>query len=107
MAKKKKRKLKKIKFDDEFYGYLKTGGYLRQELGTKYGCVEYRIKEIKPGVKILICIKKKKGKRGGRTKALALLRHYKVDLRRYRKKGKTKIYRFLKKVRKMKKETKD
>ena len=100
----KKRKLKKIKLDEsgEFYGYLKTGRYVRQKLNTRHGCVEYRIKEIKPGVKLLLCIRKGKGKRGGKTKAIALLRDIKVDLRRYRKKGKEKIYKVIKKARKIK-----
>ena len=100
----KKRRLKKIKLDKsgEFYGYLTTGRYVRQKLNTKRGCIDYRIKEIKPGVKLLICIKKKKGKMGGRTKALAILRDVDVDLRRYRKKGKEEIYLILKKARKIK-----
>jgi len=102
-----RRRLRKIWLDKEaeLYGYLRTGKYVRQELGTKHGCVEYRMKEVKPGVKILLCIKKKKGPRGGRTKAIALLRSLNVDLRRYRKKGKERIYKALKKARKIKKST--
>ncbi|MEM1672164.1 MAG: hypothetical protein QXT86_08950 [Archaeoglobaceae archaeon] len=53
----------------------KTGKYVREKLGSKQGCKDYRIIELKkPGRKLLICITGKKGPRGGRTKAIALLR---------------------------------
>jgi len=58
----------------DIYMY-KTGKYVREKLNDKKGCVDYRIKELnKPGRKLLICITEKEGKRGGHTKAIALLR---------------------------------
>lgn len=58
-----------------FYRY-KTGKYIREKLGTKHGCVDYRYKKLKKkGRLLLICIKNKSGKRGGKTKAIALLRN--------------------------------
>ena len=105
MSTKKRRKhLVKIKLtkDGKFYGYLKTGEYVREELATRRGCSgEYRVKEVKPGVKILLCITKKKGKRGGQTKALAILRDIKRDLRHYVRREPD-VYRVLKKARKLK-----
>jgi len=65
----------KLTKDGKFYGYLKLGRYVREELSSKRGCSDrFRIKEIKPGVKVLICIRNKPGKRGGKTKAIAILR---------------------------------
>ena len=103
-TKKKNRKPVKIKLDKsgKFYGYLKTGKYVREELNDKRRCSgEYRIKEVKPGVKILLCITKKEGKRGGKTKALAILRDVNRDLRHYMKKEPN-VYKALKKARKIK-----
>jgi len=103
MAKKKKRKLKPIKLDKkgEFYIY-KTGLYVRQKLDDDKDCKTYRIKPVKDGVKLLVCITKKKGPRGGRTKAVALLRPVNVDLRRYAKRKDKSVYRAIKKARKLK-----
>ena len=56
-----------------YYRY-ETGKYLREELGNRRGCVAYRVKNIKPGRKMLLCIKSSEGERGGRTKAIALMR---------------------------------
>ena len=101
---KRKHKPVKIKLNKsgKFYGYLKTGQYVREELSTRKGCSsEYRIKEVKPGVKILLCIRKGKGKRGGKTKALAILRDVYRDLRHYVKKEPN-VYRAIKKARKIK-----
>jgi hypothetical protein len=57
----------------QYYRY-ETGKYLREKLGNRRGCTAYRIKPIKPGRKLLLCIKDSAGPRGGRTKAVALLR---------------------------------
>ena len=101
MAKKRFKKIKLTK-DGRFYGYLRTGKYVREELSTKRGCSgEYRVKEVKPGVKILLCIRNKEGKRGGKTKALAILRDVNRDLRHYVKKEPN-VYRAIKKARKIK-----
>jgi hypothetical protein len=51
-----------------------TGKYVREKLGDKRGCEAYRVKPIKPGRKLLLCVKSSEGERGGRTKAIALLR---------------------------------
>lgn len=53
-----------------------TGKYVREKLGSPRGCKGYRIVDVpnKPGRKVLVCITNKKGERGGRTKAVALLR---------------------------------
>lgn len=53
-----------------------TGKYVREKLGSTSGCKGYRVVDVpnKPGRKVLICITNKKGERGGRTKAIALLR---------------------------------
>ena len=64
---------KKLKLGKDFYMYP-TGKYVRQKLSSRRGCKDYRYKEVKPGRKVLICIKGKKGPRGGRTKAVSLLR---------------------------------
>jgi len=61
----------------EIYRY-KTGKYVREKLGEKPpDTVRYRVIPVKgrPGRKILIAVRGKKGPRGGRTKAVALLRH--------------------------------
>ncbi len=54
----------------------KTGKYIREKLGSTKGCADYRVipVEKKPGRKVLICVTKKKGPKGGRTKAVSLLR---------------------------------
>lgn len=55
----------------------KTGKYVREKLGAKpRNAVGYRVVPVKgrPGRKVLVAITNKKGKRGGRTKAVALLR---------------------------------
>ena len=73
----------------------KTGRYVREKLGSKKGCIAYRVVPVsgKPGRKVLICITRKRGPRGGRTKAISLLRSLKT------KKGKK-----LAKIAKIKKE---
>ena len=93
---------RKLKLDrkGEFYIYKKSGQYVRQKLASRRGCVKYRYKEIKPGVLLLICVTKKKGKKGGKTKAVALLRHVNRDLRHYVKRE-PKVYNALKKARKL------
>ena len=56
----------------KWYGY--TGGkYARKQLASDRGCKTYRTKRLKGGKKLLVCIKRKKGPRGGRTKAVAEL----------------------------------
>jgi len=59
----------------------KTGKYVREKLGSKRGCKDYRIIDVpnKPGRKVLICITNKKGPRGGRTKAISLLRSLRTE----------------------------
>lgn len=60
----------------EYYRY-RTGRYVRQKLGEKpKDAVGYRVVPVKgrPGRKVLIAIRRSKGPRGGRTKAVALLR---------------------------------
>lgn len=74
MAKKRKRS-GKVRIGEQ-YRY-KTGRYVREKLGEKpKDVVGYRVIPVKgkPGRKILIAIRRKKGPRGGRTKAIALLR---------------------------------
>lgn len=58
----------------------KTGRYIRDELNSDRGCKEYRTIPVegKAGRKLLICVTGKKGKRGGTTKAVALLRSTKT-----------------------------
>ena len=51
-----------------------TGKYVREKLGDRRGCEAYRVKTIKPGRKLLLCIESTEGERGGRTKSIALLR---------------------------------
>lgn len=94
---------KKIKLAKGVYAY--TGGeYVRWKLNTKHGCTDnYRFKRIKDGRLLLICIKSKPGKRGGRTKAIALLRSKDVDLRTIPDK---RIRNVIKKFRKMKSSSK-
>ncbi len=83
----------KRKIIGTIYKY-KTGKYVREKLATKHGCTnQYRVIPVpnKPGRKILICITKKEGPRGGRTKAIALLRHISTKKgRRLLKKAKIK-----------------
>lgn len=52
----------------------KTGKYVREKLGSTKGCKSYRVVPIKEGRKVLICVTSKRGPRGGKTKAIALLR---------------------------------
>jgi len=86
--------------------YYPHGEYVREllidpEEEEKY-CKdgEYRIKNIKPGRKLLLCIQKGEGPRGGRTKAVALLRHKDIDLREVENK---KVRTYAKKLREMEK----
>jgi len=53
-----------------------TGRYVRQKLGSDRGCKKYRTVPVKgkPGRKVLVCVTGKKGPKGGRTKAVALMR---------------------------------
>jgi hypothetical protein len=59
----------------KYYRY-ESGKYVREKLASKGGCEGYRYVDVpgKPGRKLLICIKKKAGPRGGKTKTVALLR---------------------------------
>lgn len=60
----------------KLYQY-KGGEYVREKLANKpRDTVGYRVKEVKPGVKVLLAIRRKQGRRGGRTVAVALLRHW-------------------------------
>ena len=71
----------------------KTGKYVREKLGSKRGCIAYRVIPVpgKPGRKVLVCITRKKGPRGGRTKAVSLLRSLKTAKgRRLAKRAKVK-----------------
>jgi len=99
----KKRKFKKIKLykSGDFYFY-KGGQYLREKLDDDKGCNEYRVKNIKPGRKLLVCIKNKKGPRGGQTKAVALLRSLNIPLNEYKTKDKLRVKKALKKFKKIK-----
>jgi hypothetical protein len=111
MSKKKKKHFKRIKlveggyYGDYQYGYVKTGHTIREKLNDKRGCSgEYRVKEVKKGVKVLLCITKKKGKRGGQTKALAILRDD-TRITRYKKhylKKEPEVVKALKKAEKIK-----
>jgi len=92
--------------------YYPHGEYVREllidpEEEEKY-CKdgEYRIKNIKPGRKLLLCITKEKGPRGGRTKAVALLRHVDVDLREVPKKVRKVIKKHRKELEKESEESK-
>jgi len=102
LIEKKLEKIKKKFGKEEFYFY-KGGRYLRQKLATRHGCSgEYRIIPVKgkPSRKLLICITKKKGPRGGKTKVLALLR----DIKRTKKTHDPKANKALKWMKKKKKE---
>jgi len=68
---------KKVKLGKKFYMYP-GGQYVRERISEPRGCKSYRVKEVKPGRKVLLCIKGKKGPRGGRTKAVSLLRSLKA-----------------------------
>lgn len=58
----------------------KTGKYVREKFGSDRGCKSYRTVELeKPGRKLLVCVTGKKGPRGGRTKAIALLRSLRTE----------------------------
>ena len=73
-----------------------TGQYVRDKLASKRGCKEFRYIDVpgKPGRKLLICIKSKSGPRGGRTKAIALLRSLRTKKgKRLLKKAKVKEMR--------------
>ena len=73
-----------------------TGQYVREKLASKRGCKEFRYINVpnKPGRKLLICIKEKPGPRGGRTKAVALLRSFRTKKgKRLAKKAKVKEMR--------------
>jgi len=59
----------------DFYRYSE-GRYVRQKLGSKRGCRGYRLKEVKPGRKVLLCLTER-----GKTRAVSLLRDKGVDLR--------------------------
>jgi len=110
---KKKKHFKKVilekegYYGDYIYAYPKTGHTIREKLNDKRGCKkgEYRIKEIKKGVKLLLCITKKKGKRGGHTKALAIIRDI-SRIKQYKKhyqKKEPQLIKAVEKVEKMKK----
>ena len=95
-------KKRKVKLGKNFYAY-KGGLYVREKLASDRGCTdEYRVKEIKPRRKLLLCIRKKEGKKGGQTKAVALLRRIDIDLREYKSKEDSHIRRAIKKFRELK-----
>lgn len=75
----------RIKNTESRYYKYKTGRYLREKLNDvdKSNCVGYRVIPVKnkTGRKLLLCIRKDKGKRGGKTIAIALLR----DIKKTRK----------------------
>jgi hypothetical protein len=67
-----------------FYKY-KEGEYVREVLNPDDSdCKKYRYVPVKhkPGRLLLVCVTDKKGPRGGRTKALALLRRDDIVLRK-------------------------
>ena len=102
-----KRNLFRIKVDSSgrFYGYLRTGKYLREKIATRHGCTgKYRYKKLKNGDRLLFCVTRKKGKKGGKTKLLAILRPINKNLNHYRKR-KPAVYKALKKARKIKKKS--
>jgi hypothetical protein len=70
--------------------YYKGGEYLREKLAEKPSDVQgYRVKEVKPGVKVLLAIRRRRGRRGGRTVAVAVLRHWRhVARKRSRRQNK-------------------
>ena len=86
----------KKKIGKKYYIY-KSGKYLREELDKPKQCKTYRVKEVKKGVKILLCITGNKKRR--KTKAVAILRDKKIDLRKY--KGKPETKKAIKKARKI------
>lgn len=60
----------------KIYKY-RTGKYVRERLGEPpKDTIGYRVVPVpgKPGRKVLVAIRRKRGPRGGRTKAVALLR---------------------------------
>lgn len=64
----------------KIYKY-RTGKYVREKLGEEPAdTVGYRVVPVpgKPGRKVLVALRRKKGPRGGRTKAVALLRSTKT-----------------------------
>ena len=73
-----KRHIGRKKAIGDIYMYP-TGRYVREKVGSSRGCVDYRVIPVpgKPGRKVLICIRSKRGPRGGRTKAVAILRDVK------------------------------
>ena len=87
----------------EIYFHRK-GEYVRESLGSEKGCKkgEYRIKDLGNGRKLLLCIRKKKGPEGGKTKAVALLRDKDIDLRTVENK---KVRKAAKKLRELNKES--
>jgi hypothetical protein len=88
----KKKEFKRVKlveggyYGDYIYAYPKTGKTTREKLNDKRGCKdgEYRVKQVKKGVKILLCITEKQGKRGGHTKALSIIRDD-IRIKQYKK----------------------
>jgi len=95
-------KKRRVWLNKKFYFYKELGQYLRQKLGTKEGCVDYRFKEVKPGRLVLLCIRRKEGPRGGKTRAIALLRSFRV-----RKPKDKKVLKLLKKAKELAKELRD
>lgn len=65
----------KIWLSDDVYMYP-HGRTVRQKLAPRRGCVGYRVKEVKPGRKILLCLLP-----SGKTKAVSLMRDVGMDLR--------------------------
>ena len=79
-------KMKKVWLDKARGLYRYEGGkYLREKLAEKPADTQgYRVKEVKPGVKVLLAIRRRRGRRGGRTVAVALLRSWRHAARKYR-----------------------
>lgn len=94
----KRRKRKKVKLGGDFYMYP-TGRYVREKLGSDKGCKDYRTVPVKgkPSRKVLVCIRKKKGPRGGKTKAVSLLR----DINKVKKPKDKQARRAIKKAKKV------
>ena len=65
----------KVRLGGPFYTYTE-GEYVREKLASRRGCTTYRLKYIKPGRKLLLCILP-----NGKTRGVALLRSDDVDLR--------------------------
>lgn len=98
--------MKKIKLSKDFYAH-KHGEYVREKLASDKGCTDqYRIVEIKPGRKLLVCITNKEGKRRGKTKAVSLLRSKDIDLREYKSKKDKRIKNAILHFRKLKEKIK-